>query len=48
MGPKREQLFDVMFTRNFKKNLNLAVDYKLIHSLGEYVQTNFESTLLLS
>jgi hypothetical protein len=38
MGPKREQFFDVMFTRNFKKNLNLAVDYKLIHSIGEYVQ----------
>jgi hypothetical protein len=36
MGPKREQIFDVLFTRNFKKNLNLSANYKLIHSTGKY------------
>jgi len=36
MGPKREQIFDVIFTRNFKKNLNLSANYKLIHSNGKY------------
>jgi hypothetical protein len=36
MGPQREQLFNVLFTRNFKKNLNLSVQYNLIHSLGTY------------
>lgn len=36
MGSKREQIFDVIFTRNFKKNLNLSANYKLIHSNGKY------------
>ena len=49
MGPKREQLFDVLFTRNFKKQLNLSVDYKLIHSLGTYLnQTSNDAFVILT
>jgi hypothetical protein len=36
MGPKREQVFDFFFTRNFGKYINAAVDYSLLYSPGRY------------
>jgi len=36
MGPKREQYFNFLFTRNFKENLNFSVNYKIIHANATY------------
>lgn len=36
MGPKREQLFDFLFTRNFGDLMNTSVDYYLLYSPGIY------------
>jgi hypothetical protein len=47
MGPKREQVFDVMFTRNFKKNLNFSANYKLIHSNGNYKRQKSDDAFVL-
>lgn len=37
MGPKHEQLFDILFTRNFGNLANLAIDYYLLYSNGVYL-----------
>lgn len=47
MGPKREQLFDVLFTRNFKKDLNLSAKYKLIHSPGKYLRQKSDDAFVI-
>lgn len=46
MGPKREQIFNLVFTRNFKKNLNLSANYKLIHSLGTYQRSKSDDAFV--
>jgi hypothetical protein len=47
MGPGREQFFDILFTRNFKRNFNIAVDYKLIHSIGKYQQQKSDDAFVI-
>lgn len=37
MGPKREQLFDFLFTRNFGDLMNVSADYYLLYSPGIYM-----------
>jgi hypothetical protein len=37
MGSKKEQTFNLLYTRNIKKNLNISIQYKLIHSDGLYL-----------
>jgi len=46
-GSKLEQLFNVFFTRNFKKNLNLSAKYKLIHSPGKYANQKSDDSFVL-
>lgn len=38
MGPKREQIFDLVFARNFGNLLNIAVDYYLLYTPGQYAR----------
>jgi hypothetical protein len=46
MGPKREQFFNFIFTRNFKKNLNLSANYKIIHANGTYDRTKSDDAFV--
>lgn len=47
MGSKREQVFDVFFTRNLKKNLNVSAKYRLIHSPGKYLYQKSDDAFVL-
>lgn len=46
MGPNKEQQFNLDFTRNFTRNLNVAIRYKLLHSLGVYQQQKSDDNFL--
>ena len=47
MGPKREQTFNFLFTRNFIKNLNLSVNYKIIHANGTYLRQKSDNSFVI-
>ena len=47
MGPMREQIFNVLFTRNFKKKLNLSANYKLIHAQGKYIRQESDDAFVI-
>ncbi len=47
MGPKREQTFNFLFTRNFVKHLNLAVNYKIIHANGTYFRQKSDNSFVI-
>ena len=47
MGPKREQILNLLFTRNLKKNLNISINYKLIYSLGTYLRQKSDDSFLI-
>lgn len=37
-GSKREQIFDLLHTQNIARNLNVAVNYRLIYAPGHYLR----------
>jgi hypothetical protein len=47
MGPMKEQNFNVLFTRNFKKRLNFSANYKLIHAPGKYLRQKSDDAFVI-
>ena len=46
-GSKHDQFFDIFFTRNIKKNLNISIQYKIIHSIGAYQQQESNNNFVI-
>jgi len=47
MGPMREQILNVLFTRNFKKKLNFSANYKLIYAPGKYLRQKSDDAFVI-